>query len=123
MRILLAEDDAINKMYMCMLLESKGWEVTAAKNGSEALLHFESKTFDVVLLDVNMPIIDGITAAQKMREIEKQRESIPIPFIAITGYDTVNSIHGTNLHLFIKLIPKPINETILLQTLNAIESK
>lgn len=78
MKILLAEDDpnlgAIIKEY----LEAKGFETQLAENGEEALKQFTKKTWNLCLLDVMMPQMDGFTLAKEIRKLDKQ---IPIVFL------------------------------------------
>ncbi len=70
LRILLAEDNRINQRVATAMLEKHGHKVTIAANGSEAIAAIESNEFDLVLMDVQMPVMDGLTAAAAIRERE-----------------------------------------------------
>jgi CheY-like chemotaxis protein len=69
--ILLAEDNVVNQRVASRLLEKRGHRVVVAVNGREALKALEEKSYDLVLMDVQMPEIDGLEATAKIREMEK----------------------------------------------------
>jgi signal transduction histidine kinase/ActR/RegA family two-component response regulator len=85
LRILLAEDNEINQQVALEFLEMRGHKVRITSNGLEALTAFSADRFDVVLMDVQMPKMDGFQATAAIREKEtKTGEHTPI--IAMTGY-------------------------------------
>jgi two-component system sensor histidine kinase/response regulator len=69
--ILLAEDNAVNQKLATRLLEKRGHHVTLAANGKEALAALEKRSYDLVLMDVQMPEMDGVEATTQLREQEK----------------------------------------------------
>jgi len=71
LRVLLAEDNAVNQRLAVRLLEKRGHMVVVAGNGREALEALEKESFDLVLMDVQMPEIDGLAATEAIREKEK----------------------------------------------------
>jgi CheY-like chemotaxis protein len=82
---LLAEDNAINQKIARVLLEKRGYSVTLAMNGRQALEQWEQNSFDVILMDVQMPEMDGFEATGVIRRQEKisgQR----MPIIALTAH-------------------------------------
>jgi PAS domain S-box-containing protein len=83
--ILLAEDNAVNQMLVTRLLEKRGLSVTATGNGKEVLAALEKQSFDLVLMDVQMPEMDGFEATALIREREKSTGG-HIPIIALTAY-------------------------------------
>lgn len=85
LNILLAEDNYINRKFAATLLEKRGWRVAAVQNGREALEALKMETFDLVLMDVQMPEMDGLEATQAIREKEKQTGG-HIPIIAMTAH-------------------------------------
>jgi CheY-like chemotaxis protein len=72
LQILLAEDNQVNQMLTVRLLEKRGHSVTVAGNGKEAVTLLETRAFDVVLMDIQMPEMDGYAATAIIREREKK---------------------------------------------------
>ncbi|HEX4750699.1 MAG TPA: response regulator [Bryobacteraceae bacterium] len=85
LRILLAEDSLVNQRLAVRLLEREGHGVTVANNGLEAVEALESQEFDVVLMDVQMPVMDGFEATAAIRESERQRGK-RVRIIALTAH-------------------------------------
>ena len=84
-RILLAEDNAVNRTLAIRLLEKRGYTVAVAANGGEALAALEKEEFDAILMDVQMPEMDGFEATAKIREKEKSTGK-RIPIVAMTAH-------------------------------------
>ncbi len=84
-RVLLAEDNAVNQTLALRLLEKRGYFVSVAGNGREALAALEKEIFDVVLMDIQMPEMDGFEATATIREREKSTGK-HIPIIALTAH-------------------------------------
>ncbi|HEY6252383.1 MAG TPA: response regulator, partial [Candidatus Angelobacter sp.] len=85
LRILLAEDNRVNQIVAMRLLEQRGHSVTIAASGLEALAELESRAFDLVLMDVQMPEMDGLEATQAIREKEKISGK-HLPIVALTAH-------------------------------------
>jgi len=85
LRILVAEDNLVNQRLVMRMLEKMGHLSTLAQNGREVLRILESETFDLVLMDVQMPEMDGLTATRKIREMATQAKS-RVPIIAMTAH-------------------------------------
>lgn len=83
LRILLAEDNEINQMLALALLGKQGHKVTAVVNGAEAVEAVRDGEFDVVLMDIHMPEVDGLEATRQIRGLEDAGQEIPI--IALTA--------------------------------------
>ncbi|MBN8441890.1 MAG: response regulator [Thauera sp.] len=84
-RILLVEDNEINQRLAVALLERAGYSVTLAANGLQALDRFGSSTFDLILMDLQMPVMDGLEATRRIRDLERQSGARPTPVIALTA--------------------------------------
>ena len=85
LRILVAEDSPVNQKLASALLETQGHHVVVANNGQEALAALEAAKFDLVLMDVQMPEMDGLEATGAIRDQEK-RTGAHIPIIAMTAH-------------------------------------
>jgi two-component system, sensor histidine kinase and response regulator len=84
-RVLLVEDNPVNIEVAVELLTSMGCMVQTARNGLEALAQFKNETFDIVLMDCQMPIMDGLSATRRIREFELVQAKVRIPIVALTA--------------------------------------
>lgn len=82
--VLLAEDSPVNQKLAIGLLRKKGHDVVVANNGQEALDLFQKQSFDLILMDVQMPDMDGFEATGKIRKLEQEGAHTPI--IAVTAH-------------------------------------
>ncbi|HWZ80709.1 MAG TPA: response regulator [Candidatus Sulfotelmatobacter sp.] len=85
LRILVVEDNLVNQKLVIRMLEKMGHLCALAQNGRAALKRLEAETFDLALMDVQMPEMDGLTATRKIRENETQTTS-HLPIIAMTAH-------------------------------------
>jgi PAS domain S-box-containing protein len=113
--VLLVEDNLVNQLVAKELLMSLKASVTIAENGQRALELLDEKTFDVVLMDIQMPIMDGLTAT---KEIRKQAKYHDLPIIAMTAHareeDKQGSLAaGMNLHMAKPVTTKLLQMSIL----------
>jgi CheY-like chemotaxis protein len=83
LRILVAEDNSINQLVIKSMLEKAGHQVDLSNNGLEALDAVMRTDFDLVIMDVNMPEMDGLTATQRIRDLPAPKSQTPI--IALTA--------------------------------------
>jgi PAS domain S-box-containing protein len=84
-RILLAEDNSVNRIFIVRLLEKHGHRVVTAVDGREALEAFTKSHFDLVLMDVQMPGMDGLETTAAIRELQKG-SSLHVPIVALTAH-------------------------------------
>jgi len=116
-RILLVEDDKVNQMVVERFLEIKGHKITIANNGKEALDILKNEKFDIILMDINMPEMDGIETTAQIR-INETGTKKHIPIIALTAY----ALKGDK-EKFLSLgmdgyVAKPINRRELIENIN-----
>ena len=86
LRVLLAEDNVTNQKLAGRLLEKRGHRVVLAANGLEALKQFRNGAFDLILMDVQMPEMDGLEAVAAIRREESQGNRPRTPVIALTAH-------------------------------------
>jgi CheY-like chemotaxis protein/nitrogen-specific signal transduction histidine kinase len=91
-KVLLAEDNLINAMLAKKVLENRDFKVTHVINGALALEVLEQHSFDVVLMDIQMPVMDGITATKKIRELQGPVAKIPI--VAMTAHSLTGEMQN-----------------------------
>lgn len=86
LNILLVEDEYINRTLGVSVLEKEGWRVTTAENGLEAVLKYEETDFDLILMDIQMPELNGFEATDVIRKNESTKGGEHMPIIAMTAY-------------------------------------
>jgi len=112
LNILMAEDSATNQVLAKSLLEREGHQVTIANNGAEAVEKSANETFDLILMDLEMPVLDGLSATSQIREREEGTGN-GIVIIAMTAHDAEEDVQrcrdvGMQGH-----IAKPVRAEIL----------
>ena len=83
-RILLAEDNEVNEMVACRTLQRLGYEVVAVRDGRAAVTAWQSGQYDLILMDCQMPVLDGYDATREIRSLERPDRHIPI--VALTAH-------------------------------------
>ena len=81
-RVLLAEDNEISSRLACKILTKAGYCVQAVSNGEEAVAAFQRSEWDLVLMDVQMPLLDGFDASRRIRQLPEPKS---VPIIALTA--------------------------------------
>ncbi|MFN2136314.1 MAG: sensor histidine kinase [Candidatus Promineifilaceae bacterium] len=114
--ILVADDNRMNRMKLSHNLEQQGHTVEAVENGAEALEMLRDKAFDVLLLDILMPVMDGYQVLETMMEDAALRY---IPVIVISSLDEINSVVRCIEMGAEDYLPKPFNPVILKARLDA----
>ena len=115
LRILLAEDGLTNQKLALGILGKWGHSVTVAMNGQEAVTAFQSQTFDLILMDVQMPEMDGYQATGRIRELEGGRSRIPI--IAMTARAMKGDRERCLAAGMDGYVPKPVRRDELLRAM------
>jgi PAS domain S-box-containing protein len=121
-KVLVAEDNLINQRIIEFQLKKMGLEVDLVTNGQEAIGSYCKKEYDLIILDIQMPVMDGYQAAQKIRELEKS-SALHTPIIALTA----NAMKGDReLYLSAGMddyISKPFTFEVLSQTIEQVIDK
>jgi signal transduction histidine kinase/CheY-like chemotaxis protein len=121
LRLLLAEDNPVNQLFAKRVLEKQGHQVVVVGNGLEAVEVSASDTFDAVLMDVQMPILDGLMATRQIRERELST-GVHLPIVALTARAMdedreICAAAGMDAYL-----SKPVQATQLLALLHSLHS-
>jgi CheY-like chemotaxis protein len=118
LRILLAEDSEDNRLLIEAFLRGTPHKLDTAENGRVAVDMFETRSYDLVLIDLNMPVLDGYKAVAAMRAWEREQGARPTPMVALTGRamieDRVRSVEaGCDAYL-----TKPIHRAVLMDAIS-----
>jgi CheY-like chemotaxis protein len=116
-RILVAEDSPDNRLLIEVYMKGSPHHLTFAEDGKATVDQFSASDFDLILMDMQMPVMDGLAAARTIRAIEQERGSGSIPIILLTANVRPQDVSmsrdaGCNAHL-----PKPISKTKLLSAI------
>jgi CheY-like chemotaxis protein len=119
LQILVVEDTLFNQKFILRLLESRGHRATIAENGRQAIEQIEKESYDLVLMDVQMPIMDGLEATREIRNREKQTGR-HIPIIAMTAHAMKGDRERCLEAGMDNYISKPISSEMLFKTIWAL---
>ncbi len=121
LKILVAEDNVINQKVVSIMLEKSGHFTTIADNGQKAVQLYKKGDFDLILMDIQMPVMDGEKAAIEIRNIEKQTNT-HIPIIALTA----NAMRGDRQRYLNAgmddYVTKPVKKDVLFKAINSVLS-
>ena len=98
-RVLVADDDPVSLMLISALMESRGVLPLLAGDGAEALALASELTFDLILMDLQMPVLDGVAATLAIRQMEQRLARPPVPVVAFSSLspsDSFLAAHGLN---------------------------
>jgi signal transduction histidine kinase/CheY-like chemotaxis protein len=111
LRVLVAEDHPVNRKVVGLLLQSMGHQVSFAEDGQQALTQASQSDFDLVLMDIHMPVMDGLSSARHIRALPGERGQVPI--VALTA-DVMNDAQtqamAAGMNAFLS---KPLQKTQL----------
>lgn len=114
--VIVVDDNPANLKLLTALLEDLNVQVTACDSGIKALHHIEQQEFDLILMDVQMPVMDGVEAARRIRGMEKGEHHTPI--IAVTAHALANEKHNLLNSGMDDYVTKPINESQLIHIIH-----
>ena len=119
MRILAAEDNPVNQLVLKALLAQIGVDPTIVENGLEAVRAWEDAEWDVILMDVQMPQMDGPTATRLIRAREAELGRPPTPIIAVTANAMIHQMASYRAAGMTEVVSKPINVEALFSAIIA----
>jgi two-component system, sensor histidine kinase and response regulator len=109
-RVLVAEDNPVNQQVTLGMLNALGCRTDLTANGREAVNSFKNNNYDLVLMDCNMPVMDGYAAAREIRHTEAQAGKTPTPIIALTAETREDSLEKTREAGMTGFLSKPFTK-------------
>lgn len=113
-RILVAEDSSVIQNLTKKILGLQNYEISAVKDGKKVIETLEKEVFDLILMDIHMPVMDGMQCARTIRQMKNANATIPI--IAITGNANNYSLEDFKAAGINGYLPKPLNYDTLVET-------
>jgi hypothetical protein len=120
-KVLIAEDSSVIQNLTKKILQIQNYQIYSAKNGLEVLSMLENDYYDIILMDINMPKMDGMECAEKVRALNDPKKS-QIPIVAITGNArnyTMEEFQKVGINEFLQ---KPLNFDSLVETVKNLTS-
>ncbi len=117
-RILLVDDNEDNRNLLCLYLRNTPYSLTTATNGAEAVTLFKQSAFDLVIMDIEMPVLDGYEATKQLRLWEEERHLEATPIIALTAHAFVRYRKKCIEAGCSDYLTKPVRKDTLIQTLS-----
>lgn len=109
LRVLAAEDHPVNQLVLKTLLAQLGINITLVGDGAQVLQRYQDGDWDIVLMDVQMPVMDGVAATQAIRAFERDQNRKPTPVLALTANNMAHQIEEYRKAGFSGHVPKPID--------------
>ncbi len=107
-KVLVAEDSSVIQNLTKKILQFQNFEISSAKNGQEVIGMLSQENYDVVLMDINMPVMDGMECAKQIRAMSDPAKA-EIPILAITGNARNYSMEDFKEVGINEFLPKPLN--------------
>ncbi|NJN26587.1 MAG: response regulator [Cyclobacteriaceae bacterium] len=120
-KVLIAEDSSVIQNLTRKILQIQNYEIFSAKNGNQVLKMLESEYFDIILMDINMPQMDGMECARQIRALSDEKKS-RIPIVAITGNAKNYSLDDFKNVGINDYLQKPLNFDNLVDTVKKLTS-
>ncbi len=117
LRVLLAEDSEDNVFLTQSYLRDSGCSIDVAENGEIAVQKFEAGSYDLVIMDVQMPVMDGYAATRQIRNWERKHNLKPVPVIALTAYASQQQVQKSRAAGCTTHLTKPVRKKTLLDLL------
>lgn len=120
-KVLIAEDSSVIQNLTKKILQIQNYQIFSAKNGVQVLEMLENEYYDVILMDINMPKMDGMECAEKIRALDDEKKS-KIPIVAITGNAKNYSMEDFKNVGIDEYLQKPLNFDTLVDTVKTLTS-
>ncbi|MDZ7604921.1 MAG: response regulator [Cyclobacteriaceae bacterium] len=120
-KVLIAEDSSVIQNLTKKILQIQNYEIFSAKNGVQVLSMLENESFDIILMDINMPQMDGMECARQIRKLSDPVKS-SIPIVAITGNAMNYSKEEFQAAGINEYLQKPLNFDNLVETVKTLTS-
>ncbi|MBN2140238.1 MAG: PAS domain-containing protein [Desulfovibrionaceae bacterium] len=117
LRILLAEDNKVNQLFAVDLLQERGHRVTVAENGAQAVEAARDSVFDLVLMDIQMPVMDGMAATREIRAASAGATPGDVPILGLSAYAMTEEVEGFLSAGLDGYVTKPIDPEHLFMTI------
>ena len=114
-KVLVAEDSSVIQNLTKKILQIQNYTISSVKNGEQVLKNLEKENYDIILMDINMPVMDGMECAKKIRAL-KDKEKADTPIVAITGNAKNYSMEDFKAVGINEYLPKPLNFDDLVET-------
>jgi CheY-like chemotaxis protein len=114
-RVLLAEDHPTNRKVVELILGAAGVELISVENGAEALQAAGEQSFDVILMDMQMPVMDGLSAIRAIRANERLQGAPPTPIVALTANAMPEHARASRVAGATDHVTKPVSAKVLLE--------
>ena len=118
-RLLLVDDNRDNLALLRLFLESAQYDIDEAVNGDEAVALCSAHHYDLILMDLEMPVVDGYEATRRIRALEQERRNPPVPILALTAHALDEHRLRCQEAGFTDFLVKPVRKTTMLRTLLA----
>ncbi len=121
-RVLIAEDSSVIQNLARKILEFQNYDITAVKNGEQVLQILEKEDFNILLLDINMPVMDGMECVRRVRALDDSAKA-EVPIVAITGNAKNYTEEEFKTAGFNDVLVKPLNFDRLVEVVNQLTDK
>ncbi len=116
-RVLAAEDNRTNRLVLHHMLKRFGLHLEMTENGEQLISRWQADSWDLILMDVNMPVMDGLRATQIIRDQEHDEGKEPIPIIAVSANAMSHQVNGYLAHGITDHVAKPLRRAELVRAM------